>query len=346
MLKRVESGASPMQAARLGALFAPLEGFGGVALAVSGGADSLALMAMAARWREALPAAPTITVLTVDHGFRPEAAEEAKRVERYAEQVGLPAVTLKWQGEKPASGLQAAARAARYNMMGEAMEWRDIAVLVTAHHMDDQAETILMRMAHGSGLTGLAGMAAFSEVEGVTVFRPLLGLRRRDLGAVVEAMGWTAADDPSNADPVYERTRWRAAMPQLEALGLTVERLAQTGARLARADAALSEAADAAYSNLVSADRFGGLHVGLEHLAGLQPAIRMRVLARAIEEAGGAARAPQLSQVEALEAATGSGALLTTTTVGGCRIAVEAGVLVICRELGRLDVAAATLRPG
>lgn len=346
MLKRADEQISLLQPARLAQLFSPLAGLGSLGLAVSGGPDSLALMAMAARWRDAQARRPNITVFTVDHGLRPAAAEEARLVARYASEVGLEAIALKWEGEKPDTGLQAAARAARYRLIGEVMDWRDISVLVTAHHMDDQAETILMRLAHGSGVTGLAGMASFSEVEGVKVFRPLLQVRHSELEAVVEAIGWTAVKDPSNADPRFERARWRAAMPGLEALGLTVERLAQLGARLGRADAALSEAADRAFEEIVNVDEFGAARLALASIAALQPAIRLRVLARAIDEAGGTARAPDLSQVEALEAALGSGATLAATTVGGCRISVEAGRLLIRREPGRLRTEAAVLRPG
>ncbi|MEX1180496.1 MAG: tRNA lysidine(34) synthetase TilS [Cucumibacter sp.] len=346
MLKRADEQISLLQPARLAQLLAPLEGIASIGLAVSGGPDSLALMAMAARWRDARARRPNVTVFTVDHGLRPEAVEEARLVARYASEVGLEAITLRWEGEKPGTGLQAAARTARYRLIGEVMDWRDIAVLVTAHHMDDQAETILMRIAHGSGVTGLAGMASFSEVEGVKVFRPLLQVRHSELEAVVEAIGWTAVNDPSNADPRFERARWRAAMPSLEALGLTVERLAQFGARLGRADAALSEAAERAFERVVKFDGFGAGRLNLALLAALQPAIRLRVLARAIDEAGGAARAPDLSQVEALEAALGSGATLAATTVGGCRIAVEAGRLLIQREPGRLRTEEAVLRPG
>ena len=346
MLKPAEAEVSLLQPARLEGLFSPLDTFASIGIAVSGGPDSLALMAMLARWAATRPHRPTLTVFTVDHGLRPEAKDEAALVVRCAETLGLEAIVLEWHGEKPVSGLQAAARAARYRLIGEVMDWRDIGVLLTAHHMDDQAETILMRIAHGSGVTGSAGMSQWSEVEGVKVFRPLLATRRRELEEVIAAVGWRAASDPTNTDPAFERVRWRAAMPQLEALGLTVERLAQFGTRLARADRALAEFAARAYEAILHVDPLGTARLNRAALLDQPDGVQLRVLARIIDEAGGAARAPDLSQVEALDAAIKSGAALAGTTVGGCRILVVGDDIVIAREPGRLPVETLTLRPG
>ncbi|MEO6014711.1 MAG: tRNA lysidine(34) synthetase TilS, partial [Devosia sp.] len=207
----------------LEALFAPLEGYDKLGLAVSGGPDSLALMLMLAKWARG-PLAPQLFVYTVDHGLRPEAAAEAAMVVREAEALGLPARALRWEGDKPSSGVQAAARTARYRLMAEAMEDDGVAILVTAHHLADQAETVLMRLAHGSGIEGLRGMDALSLVEGCEVYRPLLGLRPEVLREVVSDAGLAPANDPSNSDEDYERVRWRVMLPALEALGLTLER--------------------------------------------------------------------------------------------------------------------------
>ena len=213
----------------LARLFGPLGEAKGIGLAVSGGADSLALMLLAARWRDATPAAPPLFVYSVDHGLRPEAAGEVAFVLAEAAKLGLPARALHWEGEKPATGVSEAARAARYRLIGDAMRRDGADVLVTAHHLDDQAETVLMRLAHGSGLAGLRGMAPLAEVEGVTVARPLLGISRAELAALVAEAGLSPVADPSNADPHYERIRWRQAMPQLAALGLDAGRPVSAG---------------------------------------------------------------------------------------------------------------------
>lgn len=345
MLKRSTPGAGLLAPERLEAIFSPLAGFGSLALAVSGGPDSLALMAMAARWRAAKPAPPEMLILSVDHGLRAAAADEVARVCRYAAEAGLDCVALKWEGAKPETGLPAAARRARYRLMGEAMAARGIEVLVTAHHMDDQAETILMRLAHGSGPAGLAGMALLAEVEGVRVARPLLGLRRADLRDVVAETGWTAADDPSNADRTQERARWRAEMPRLDALGLTAERLAKLGERLGDVEAALAETEEAAYEAIVETDAFACFRLDRTALGHLPKAIAVRVLGRVLAEAGGAARAPDLAQVEALAATLGT-ADVPATTLGGCVVRAGPGSVEICREAGRLAAEPIELTPG
>ena len=170
-------------AAALAALFAPVAGRAVLGLAVSGGGDSLALMLLAARWARALATPPRLIVYTLDHRLRPEAAAEAAFVVETAAGLGLAARALCWPGAKPASGRPAAARAARYRLIGAAMLADGAELLLTAHHRDDQAETVLMRLAHGSGLEGLRGMARFADVEGVPVFRPLLEVAPAELRA-------------------------------------------------------------------------------------------------------------------------------------------------------------------
>ena len=153
MLKPAEASVSLLQPARLEELFAPISGVASVGIAVSGGPDSLALLAMLARWAAKRPQRPTLTVFTVDHGLRPEAKDEADLVVRCARELGLETIVLEWQGEKPVSGMQAAARAARYRLIGEVMDWRDISVLLTGHH-------ILVRDCASFGLPGYMRLGA------------------------------------------------------------------------------------------------------------------------------------------------------------------------------------------
>ena len=135
------------------------------ALAVSGGSDSTALMVLFADWlRQAERDAGLHTVLVVDHGLRPGSADEARAVADRAAALGFRHAVLAWQGPKPHTGIQAAARAARYRLMAEHMTAHDIGCLLTAHTRDDQAETLLMRLARGSGVDGLAAMAPWTEV--------------------------------------------------------------------------------------------------------------------------------------------------------------------------------------
>ena len=137
-------------------------------LAISGGPDSTLLLRGAAGLRPFGEVLPLVTA-TVDHGLRPESAAEAEQVAAWSEAIGIPHRTLRWHGEKPRSGLQEAAREARYSLLAELARDIGAARVLTAHTLDDQAETMLMRLARGSGLSGLRGMAAETHLQGIVL---------------------------------------------------------------------------------------------------------------------------------------------------------------------------------
>jgi len=197
----------------------------------------MAMMHLLARWGS--ERRPPILVATVDHGLRPEAAEEAAFVAREAAALGFAHRTLVWTGDKPATGLQDAAREARYRLLVELAREAGASHLVTAHTLDDQAETILMRLAKGSGLKGLKGMRRELERDGVIHARPLLDWPKARLVDLCRRNGWAFVSDPSNADERFTRVRWRRLMPLLAEEGLTAGRLARLGERIAQADEAL-----------------------------------------------------------------------------------------------------------
>jgi tRNA(Ile)-lysidine synthase len=206
-------------------------------IAVSGGPDSLALLLLA---HAAFPGA--VTAATVDHGLRPEAAAEARAVAAICATLGLPHQIL--TGAWPASGsTQERARALRYRLLGKWAAGQGAGWIATGHHLDDQAETFIMRAARGAGTAGLSGVRARVEMDGVPVplIRPLLGWRRAELAALVAAAGIAPVDDPSNRDSAYDRTAFRALLagtPRLRPEGL-----ARAAANLAEAEAALDWAA-------------------------------------------------------------------------------------------------------
>lgn len=315
-------------------LFAPLRGAKAIGLAVSGGADSLALMLLMARWRDADPAVPPLFVYSVDHALRPEAAGEVAFVLAEAAKLGLPARGLRWEGEKPSTGVSEAARQARYRLIGEAMRRDGADILATAHHQDDQAETVLMRLAHGSGLAGLRGMAPLAEVEGVAVARPLLALSRAELAAIVADAGLTPMADPSNDDPHYERVRWRQALPQLAALGLDAGRLALFAARAGEAHEAIAHFA----GETIERDAVrvaGGFDVPARALMGLPRAVLVEVLARLLEQVGGASKRRQLAQIELLALKLQDGAALKRTTLHGSVVWSDGETVGIRKEPAR-----------
>jgi tRNA(Ile)-lysidine synthase len=208
-------------------------------------------MVVVAEWARALGAgAPKLSAATVDHGLRPEAALEAAYVAEMAGELGLDHVILRWLGKKPSTGLQEAAREARYGLLKEQAERVGADGVMLAHHAEDQAETVLMRLCAGSGLSGLAGMATQVELNGLPLLRPFLKLSGARLRATAEAAGFTPIEDPSNENIRYTRVRLRQAREILEAEGLDATRLGRLADRMRRADQALdilAKRADIAY---------------------------------------------------------------------------------------------------
>jgi len=263
-------------------LFSSLNRARGILAAVSGGPDSMAMMHLLARWGS--EHRPPIIVATVDHGLRAEAAAEAAFVAREAAALGFPHHTLAWTGDKPATGLQDAAREARYRLLvGQAREV-GASHLVTAHTQDDQAETILMRLARGSGLKGLRGMRRELERDGVVHARPLLDWPKARLVDLCRRNGWAFVSDPSNADERFTRVRWRRLMPLLAEEGLSAGRLARLAERITQADDALEIKARQAFDAADPVMEEGGLSFRAACLAEEPFEIALRVLERALSE--------------------------------------------------------------
>ncbi|MCK1616297.1 tRNA lysidine(34) synthetase TilS [Bradyrhizobium sp. 159] len=297
---------SPISAREARRLFAGLKTSPALVLAVSGGPDSVALMWLAARWRRSLARGPQLTVVTVDHGLRPEAAREAREVKRLAAELGLPHRTLRWRGAKPKTGLPAAAREARYRLLAQAARAVGASYVLTAHTRDDQAETLLMRMIRGSGLAGLSAMAGVSERDGIVLARPLLDVPKAQLIATLKRAKVGFADDPSNRDTAFTRPRLRALLPQLAAEGGDARTLVRLASRLARANAAVEVLADGAERFLRLRDRDVAPQAGVRSFeasafAALPEEVRLRLLLRAIDALGHEGPA-ELGKVESLMA--------------------------------------------
>ena len=232
-ISAAEMQALPITLLEARTLLAPLRRFPRVALAVSGGPDSLALMQLAARLRAEFGV--SLTVLTVDHGFARVLA--ARRRRWWGGRPRPSACRMRsspgQSGESRAASLQARARAARYDLMAAYCHAHDIQALVTAHHLDDQAETFLMRLKRGSGLDGLAAIPERGAWAGIAVLRPLLDVPKARLVATLREADVRLVCDPSNRDPRFERARMRRSRDALALLGLTPEALALSARRLA-----------------------------------------------------------------------------------------------------------------
>ncbi|MFO0994260.1 MAG: tRNA lysidine(34) synthetase TilS [Hyphomicrobiales bacterium] len=333
----------PISADEARTLFKPLESRRHIALAVSGGGDSTALMWLAARWAKGLKNPPKIDVLTVDHGYRASSADEARQVVVWARALDLTAHILTSSASKPDSGLQQKARALRYHLMADWCRKAGAEVLVTAHTLEDQAETFLMRLARGSGVIGLGAMAPDGVTEdGLPVARPFLGISRSRLRATLVAAGHPWIEDPSNENTQYERVRMRKMMPKLAEIGLTSEALARSAMRLGRAARPLLRASETLFAQAVELRPQGYALVDLEKFQGAGAEIRILALQELLKILGGTNDLAQLSEIERLDdwISTGVG---QARTLAGCRIARRSKVLVVGREPGRIAEVAVAL---
>ena len=335
----------PVSSEEAEALFACFPRFPRLALAVSGGPDSLALMHLAARWRDARRESPELIVLTVDHGLRAGSRDEALMVGRAADAAGLPHAVLTWTHDGVGTSLQARARAARYDLMAAYAHAHDIPALVTAHHLDDQAETFLMRLKRGSGLDGLSAIPEQGDWAGLTLLRPLLEMRKERLVAIAEEAGLPFVTDPSNADAQFERGRLRGAMEALGALGLTAEAIALSARRLRRARAALDAASGDFLARHAETSAAGYAAIDLAALTDAPEEIALRALSRVIATVGGGADPVRLAKLETLLAALNAEPD-TAHTLARCRIAPKGGRLFIVREMRKEGLPVLDLRPG
>ncbi|WP_347140090.1 tRNA lysidine(34) synthetase TilS [Paracoccus sp. SSK6] len=257
-------------------------------IAVSGGGDSMALMHMAADWARGR----RIMVATVDHGLRPESAAEARQVSRAARALGLPHATLLWQRGTEAGNLMASARDARLRLLSGWAQRNELSVVLLGHTADDQAETLLMRLARGSGIDGLAAMAEWRDAFGIRWLRPMLGAGRQELREWLAARGIAWTDDPSNENEDFDRIRIRKA---IGAMGLDVPALARAASHIGEARDALSHyaahvARDATVQN-------GSLTLPRRAYGDAPPEIRRRLIVAACRWITGADYPPRRNTV-------------------------------------------------
>ena len=319
---------------------------------------------------------PRVVVVTVDHQLRPSSADEARRVADIANTMGFAHATLIWTGDKPEKGLQASAREARYRLIGEFLDY-ELALmlersqiplakrlLVTAHTAEDQAETLLMRLARGSGIDGLSAMQAVTGLPRRAqtgdaldiVVRPLLNSNRDDLRSVLRAAGLNWFDDPSNEDQGFERIRMRGLLLSLAEHGLTVADLVRSSQRLSRARIALGRGADAFMTRAVDVHSGAFASIDAQAFADEADEICLRVLNRILNAFGGQEPGPRLVGLEELlawlrDTPTQDNAQGMTCSLGGCLVEKphtlqEGRRLLIFREPGRNKLPRQELMPG
>jgi tRNA(Ile)-lysidine synthase len=327
----------PFSLAEAATLFADLKDKSGLVLGVSGGPDSTALLFLIARWRARLKRGPKLLAVTVDHGLRRGSRREATAVKRLAAALGVPHRTVRWTGAKPRTGIQELAREMRYRLLADAARKAGAQSILTAHTLDDQAETVLFRLARGSGLRGLGGMAWSSPLptsgkRELLLVRPLLSVPKARLIATLRAARITFVEDPTNQDPRFTRPRLRRLMPVLAAEGLDAGRLALLAARARRANAAIDWTVCGLAARFLPGRRdSGAIVLPIRDFRHWPAEVALRLLKKAIELTGGEGPA-ELGKLEALFAALhGGGASRFRRTLAGSMVTLMAGDLKIER---------------
>ena len=316
------------------------------AVALSGGGDSLALMHLLVDWAKFRGAEPPVALI-VDHALRPESASEARRAAAFAKKAGLAAHILTREGPAPQSGIEAAARDARYGLIGDWLRKRGISTLYVGHTRDDQAETFLLRLGRGSGLDGLSamrGVAPFplAEFADLNLARPLLGVSRAELRAYLKLSDLSWLEDPMNSEARFARSRIRGLMPALEAAGLSSSRIADAAAHLARARTALELATEAVLARAARPDGSRML-LDAEALLAAPREVGLRALAALLMAVSGEPYRPRFEALERLFDSIASGKLGRGATLHGCRLfpapraaqLFGAKTLILARESSR-----------
>ena len=293
------------------------------AVALSGGGDSLSLMHLLAAWAKARRLKPPVALI-VDHALRPGSAKEAKRASGFAREAGLAAHILTRKGPAPKSGIEAAARDARYGLMGAWLKKHGIATLYVGHTLDDQAETFLLRLSRGSGLDGLAAMRGLAPFPlpgfaDLNLARPLLRLSRARLRTYLKDLGQKWLEDPMNSEARFARSRIRGLMPALEAAGLSAERIADAAGHLARARLALELATEAVLARAALAEG-GRVLLDAKALLAAPREVGLRALAALLMAVSGEAYRPRFDALERLFDSVAHGKLGRGATLHGCRL--------------------------
>ncbi len=294
-----------------------------IAVAVSGGGDSMALLCALHGWAQ--DSGTSLNAVSVNHGFRPEAEVELDLAGALCTKLNVRHTRLNWQWDGKGN-LQDAARRGRRQVMIDWAATHNISHIALGHTADDQAETVLMRLTRGSGVDGLAGMAEVSHIDDISWLRPMLGLRRDDLRNFLTDRGIAWADDPTNEDDSYDRVRVRKLLAELEPMGLSVPRLTRSAEHMARARDGLRWAARGLVQDIVRQDH-GSLYFKYDALRAAPTELATRILADALCWVSGNPYRPRYSALS--EAAQTQ----KRSVLHGCLLVRCKDDLLITREL-------------
>jgi tRNA(Ile)-lysidine synthase len=310
-------------------IFDGLTGVPRVAVAVSGGSDSMALLRLVAAWSQQQSGPREVIVLTFDHGLRDGSAAEAARVADWCKALSLQHVTLVWSGEKPSTGIQAKARVARYDGLAQWCRNNAVQVLMTGHTADDQAETVYMRQQRTSSVKSLSGIWPENEWLGVRVLRPLLKTRRDDLRAYLKELGQVWLEDPSNLNEKFERVRVRQVLAGTD---IEAYRTMASASQLQVRDD--QNNARVWMQQFMQVDSYAVLRLARQPMLAAPESLQISILAHAIKTAGDG-RWPEPSSVASILAGLAQGGT-QRRSLNGAIVSVRQHVIEIMREPGRI----------
>ena len=297
-----------------------------IGVAVSGGSDSTALLHLLHRWSVDLGI--SVQAVTVDHGLREAAADEAKSAAEFCANIGVEHTTLRWAGWDGKGNLQDQARRARYRLMTEWANDQGIKTIALGHTADDQAETFLMRLARGSGVDGLSGMQQMRKAGGINWVRPILSVFRQQLRDYLQHLDIKWIDDPSNEDERFERVKARNVLKALAPLGIDAERLVDTAQVLQMARQALEFQTQKAALEMTTVDR-GDVILDRKKIGMLPQDIRTRLLSHALCWVSCAEYRPRRNALSDVETAID---LDKASTLHGCLVTANKSEIRITRE--------------
>ena len=309
---------------KMGALFPEIPPK--MAVAVSGGADSLCLTLLLKKWAD--KNGVKLFAFTVDHGLRKESKKEALGVHQQLQKLGITHQTLVWQGKKPTTRVEELARLARYELLQKACQKNKIGLLFLAHHLEDQTETFWARFAHKSGLDGLCAMQEKSDFKGLTLVRPLLGVSKKEIVDYLKKNETSWVEDPMNYSPLYERVLWRNRQKDLSEMGLTPDTIGLLTKRLTRANRAIDFYTDSFIKNSVLLSPAGYAFIAKMAWEMAPQEIRLRTLLHLLPLISGQDKIISLESVEKLLEAQRKSA-----TLSGCQIIFHKKGVFIAREM-------------
>ncbi len=313
-----------------------------IALAVSGGADSMYLTLQCIKNGIDLS---NITVLTVDHGLRTESAAEAQWVKEQLQKYGLKVHILEWHGQKPSANVQAAAREARYKLLCNYCIEHSIKYLLVGHHMDDQAETMVLRMLRGSGLDGMCGIYAETELyyrqaditDCVKVIRPLLHVKKSEIIVALQQEGWQWIEDPSNNSEKYERNKVRKLLQGIDKYSQAIERMTLLAENLQRSTSFIDAELKRYCQESCVVHPLGFISLDKSKYVKMHIEIKLRLVRLLLQKVSGNRIAPRLERLEKLALALQQ-ENNTHKTLHGCEIITQNNVIYFMRELAAIPL--------